>query len=176
MPANPSQRLACHVASRAGAAQLNASNVIFKTEQLQVAAVALHPRTDNFESALNYMQVLICGFHIIPFMMDLDGCTYAQPPASPLHDDPQTNFGFTMNIRSPPVAVAPSASSMTPSTIATVIPWCAKIFLGTAPAPLTKIPQQSLSLSIMLSQRAEPPASLAILRISTSVERRSDGL
>jgi hypothetical protein len=73
MSTDASQRLACHVASRAGAAQLNASDVILKAKQLQVAAVALNPRTDNFESALNCMQVLICGFHIIPFMMDLDG-------------------------------------------------------------------------------------------------------
>ena len=101
---------------------------------------------------------------------------YAQPSASLLQDDPQEKFGFTIALRSLPAAVAPSATSIRPSTIATVIPLCAKIFLGVGPAPLTRIPQQSFILSIMLNHRAAPPASLLMLRISTRVERRAAGL
>jgi len=55
MPANSTQRLTGHMASRTGPAQLNASDVIFKTEQLQVAAIAFDPGSDSFKGALNNM-------------------------------------------------------------------------------------------------------------------------
>jgi hypothetical protein len=72
MPANSTQRLACHVASGAGAAQLNASDVIFKTKQLQAAAVAFHPRSNAFKDASNDMQFLLVGLHIFPFTIYKD--------------------------------------------------------------------------------------------------------
>jgi hypothetical protein len=67
MPANSAQCLAGHVASSTSTAQLDASDVIFKTEQLQFTAIVLHSRSNGFKRALNYVQILFCGRHIFPF-------------------------------------------------------------------------------------------------------------
>ncbi len=73
MPANSAQRLPGHVASGAGSSQLNASNVIFKTEQIEVAAVTLHSCSNQFDRALNHVKFLLAGRHVFPFHSDFVG-------------------------------------------------------------------------------------------------------
>ncbi|MDR3746069.1 MAG: hypothetical protein P4K80_08070 [Acidobacteriaceae bacterium] len=54
MSANSAQRLARHVASSAGSAQLNTSDVILKTKQLQIPSIALHGRPDALNRIIDY--------------------------------------------------------------------------------------------------------------------------
>jgi hypothetical protein len=72
LPANSAQCLAGHVAPGTGAAQLDPDDVILKAEQLQVAAITLYPGPNGFNGALNYMELLLCVRHIIPFAIGKD--------------------------------------------------------------------------------------------------------
>jgi hypothetical protein len=88
MPANSTQRLPGHVAAGTVSPQLNARNVILKAEQLQIATIALDPRPYRFNDFLNRQSILFNVRHTFPFLSKPGCSTYAQPPASPLHDDP----------------------------------------------------------------------------------------
>jgi hypothetical protein len=54
MSPNSAQRLASHVASSAGSAELNASDVILKAEEFQLAAVALHGRPNALNCVMDH--------------------------------------------------------------------------------------------------------------------------
>jgi hypothetical protein len=66
MPADSTQRLACHIASSASAPQLNASNVIFEVKQFDFAAVALNACPNHIDRSLNRLHILFAGCHISP--------------------------------------------------------------------------------------------------------------
>jgi hypothetical protein len=54
MSTDSTQRLTCHVASSAGSAELNASDVILETQQLQIPSIALNCRPDALNRVINY--------------------------------------------------------------------------------------------------------------------------
>jgi hypothetical protein len=73
MPPDSTERLTGHMASSTRAPELNPDDVVFEAEQLQFAAITLHPGSDDFQGTLNYMKFLLARWHIVPFPVGQDG-------------------------------------------------------------------------------------------------------